>query len=98
MNNCANEYAALLVLSRRNWSNLVRCYGAYTKTNKPAFSALFVSIDRKLDHPASNTDLANRVRASPLTFNSHEPLRHILTTAISCLESENLPLVCYFLC
>jgi hypothetical protein len=27
-------------------------------TNKPAFSALFVSIDRKLDHPASNTDLA----------------------------------------
>jgi hypothetical protein len=39
-------------------------------TNKPAFSALFVSIDRKLDHPASNTDFANLVRASPLTFKS----------------------------
>ena len=39
-------------------------------TNKPAFSALFVSIDRKLDHPAFSTDLANRVRVSPLTFRS----------------------------
>jgi len=39
-------------------------------TNKPAFTALFVRIDSQLDHPASNTDLANIVRASPLMFKS----------------------------
>jgi hypothetical protein len=44
-------------------------FGFTAITNKPAFSALFVSIDRKLDHPASSTDFANLVRASPLIFN-----------------------------
>jgi hypothetical protein len=56
--------------------------------NKPAFSALFVSIDRKLDHPASNTDFSQSCTAK--TFNrSRERLRHILITANSLLKQKS---------
>ena len=54
--------------------------------NKPAFSALFVSIDRKHDQPASSTDLARLERESPLPFKSSTAITsYILSRVLAVL-------------
>src|SRR4028119_388947 len=68
-------------------------------TNKPAFSALFVSIDRKLDHPASNTDLANLVRARPLMFKSSCAITSYFDSSqLAVLKWKSFLLSATFLC